>query len=107
MWGTIFLLIIIVALLMLQIIGFVAGRLMWWSNLVYIMWLLYFIVICCLFLYREQKHGAKAGSVFKLHDRLLAQAQATSGTTPSAAAPEAASNLSASGDTLADEDKML
>ena len=108
MWVTICLLIVIVGLLVLQLVGLVAGRFMWYGNLVYCLWLVYFIVICSLSLYREHKRAA-GPTLFQLHDHLLADAAANTSTTASlsTATGAAATGGDTSGSSLADEDKML
>lgn len=100
MWGTLVILILLLALLALVILGARLGQTFWYSQVLMALWISYFIAICLVFLYREQVHNAKAGSIFKLHDALLAQHDTKDGDDHTSAA-------AAVGSSLADEDNLL
>ena len=104
MWLTLSLLIILLAFLIFSIYGLVIGKTFWLTQLFMVLWLAYFVVVTLVFLYREQVHNAKAGSVFKLHDELLVERDDKKGRSASSTAKN---SVHTSGSTLADEDKLL
>lgn len=96
MWGTLSLIVILTALLAFNIMQAALGESLWYAQVLQCLWIAYFTVIACLFLYREQAHAAKSGSLFRLHDRLLAESVGGAKNSPAI-----------TGGTLADEDKLL